>query len=506
MAGNQTIAKNSIYMAIQLVLVLIVSLYTSRVILQVLGVEDFGIYNVVCGFVTMFAFLNTSMNNGIQRFYNYEYGKNGEEGAYRVFNSAIIIQFLLALVIVVLTETIGLWYLYEKMVIPGERFAAAFWIFQFSVMSLVILVMQIPFSASIMAHEKIKYFSIVHMVDAILKLLIALTIPFVPFDKLIGYGFLVFCISLINACLYIIYAKVHFKELKFHFLIDKDLIKSMLSFSGWNLFGSFAGVGKEQGINMILNMFFGPVVNAARGIAYQVTGALKSFVSTVTVSGRPQLTQSYAQGDKERTIGLMFSLCKMSFFVLFIFALPVTIEINYILTIWLGVDSIPEHTHLFVQLVLLTALTNVFSPPTSFVVHATGKMAKYQIITSAFSLTVLPLSYIFLTHGADAEIVFVLNMIITAVGEYISLRVLQSIEYFKLRDFVHFVLKPVVIVILISVPISVIGRFLIQESFIRLVITAILSVISIVGSVYFFALNDSEKALVKSMINKILRK
>lgn len=502
MAGNQTIAKNSIYLAIQLVLVLIVSLYTSRVILQVLGVEDFGIYNVVCGFVAMFAFLNTSMNNAIQRFYNYEFGKNGVDGASKVFNTAILIQVVLALIIIIATESFGLWYLYEKMVIPENRFYASFWIFQFSVISLVFLILQIPFSAAILAHEKMSYYAIVNIIDSILKLGIALAIPYIPGDKLIGYGFLMVVISIINLFLYGIYSRLHFSEIRLKRKFHKSLFKDMLSFSGWNLFGSFAGVGKEQGVNLVLNLFLGPVVNAARGIAYQVAGALQGFVTTVTISGRPQLTQAYAQGDINRTFNLMYSLSKLSFIVLYMFALPVMMEIDYILLIWLG-NNLPSFTSCFVVLVIISAIAGVLNPPTSFVVHATGKMAKYQLYSSIVSIMILPVAYFLLKVGGSAESVFVIGILFNIIGQIVCLLVLKSLVDFSLTDYCNSVIIPIVLVSLSSIVLPYIVKTNMEDGFLRLVIVSIVSVVSVMISAFALALNAEEKKIVKVFINKI---
>lgn len=506
MGDNKKIAKNSIYIGLQLVFVLIVSLYTSRVVLQVLGVEDFGIYNVVCGFVAMFSFLNTSMNNAIQRFYNYEYGKHGVDGATKVFNTAILIQILLAIFIVIATESLGLWYLYEKMVIPQDRFDAAFWIFQFSVISLVFLILQIPFSASILAHEKMSYYAIVNITDAILKLGIALSIPYIDGDKLIGYGFLMVIISVINIALYVGYSRRHFQEIKIKREFHKSLFKDMLSFSGWNLFGSIAGVGKEQGVNMVLNLFFGPVVNAARGIAYQVSGALQGFVTTVTISGRPQLTQSYAQGDIKRTFNLMYSLSKLSFIILFLFSLPVMMEIDYILTIWLGTE-LPPFTGRFVVLVIMSAIAGVLNPPTSFVVHATGKMAKYQSYSSIISLMILPTSYFVLRAGGAAESVFVLGIVFNTINQLVCLLVLKSLVYFSLLEYCKSVILPVVLVAIPSLILPYLAKTNMDEGFLRLLVVTILSVGSVAISAFLLALNTEEKQIVSGFIkNRIDRR
>ena len=252
---NKRIAKNTILLTIKMVLVLFINLYTTRVTLKALGVDDFGIYNVVCGFVSMFIFLNTSMSNGIQRFFNYELGKNGIIGAQRVYITSLAIQALLLIIIIILTETFGLWYLYNQMVIPPDRFDAALWIYHLSIISFVLVIMQVPYNAAIMAHERMNYFAFLGVLDAVLKLVIVLMIPFADVDKLVFYGFLLTMISFLNFVLAYVYSKTHFEEIRFKPLFDKILFKSMLSFSGWNIFGTFSNMMREQGLNMILNLF-----------------------------------------------------------------------------------------------------------------------------------------------------------------------------------------------------------------------------------------------------------
>lgn len=500
--NNKTIAKNTIYLSVQQIIVLFVGLYTSRVILNVLGVEDFGIYNVVCGFVAMFAFLNTSMTNGIQRFYNYEYGKNGEAGAHKVFNVSIYIQAVLCLLILLLTETLGLWYVLEKMVIPETRASAAVWIYQFSIGSLLLLVLQIPYNAAILAHEKMLFFSVLRILDAVLKLVVCFLIQYSAIDKLIYYGFLMLLISLTNWIISYAYVRRNIKEAVFRFVFEKDLFKNMLSFSGWNLFGSFSGVAKSQGINLVLNLFFGPVVNAARGVAYQVLSAIRGFTSTISVSGRPQLMQSYAQGDIQRTFTLMFSLSKVSYMALFFVALPVMLEIDYLLNIWLG-DTVPEQAGLFVVVVIMTGLVDVFNPPTSFVVHATGKMAKYQTVNGLVSLFVIPISYIVLSMGAPAVSALLLSLIFTLFGLFISLFILRSILYFSIRQYVKEVFVPLALITTISSVSTYYVQSLFNEGFLRLVIVTLFSCVIAGSCIYIFGLNSSEKLMVKKLLKNI---
>lgn len=503
--NNQLIAKNTLFLTIRMVVVLVIGIYTSRVLLHTLGVEDFGIYNVVGGFVTMFAFLNTSMNNAIQRFYNYELGKHGEEGARKVYHCSLATQVVIALVVVVLTETLGLWYVYNKLVVPPERLVAAVWVFHSAVISLLFIIIQIPYSAAIMAHEKMDYYAICSVVDVVLKLLIVLSLPLWGYDKLVIYGILMIGISILNFILYFVYANIHFSELHGKYTFKKELFTDIISFSGWNLFGSLSGVTKEQGLGVVLNLFFGPVVNAAQGLAIQVSGGVQSFIVNVTTAARPQLTQSYAQGNITRTINIMFSMSKMSFICLYILALPVMLEVDYLLQLWLG-ETIPNHTNTFVVLVIGYTLVNVFNPPVSFVVHATGKMRNYQLITSLWGLCVLPASYLALRMGAVPEMVFVLNILFVAVGQIICLLILRTLIPFSINKYLRIVIMPCCLLCVCSSIIPFVISRSFSVGFIRLVVVSVISALLVCILSYIIVFNSTERELVKEYAVNLIRK
>lgn len=494
--NNKRIAKNSVFMAIRMVFVLGITLYTTRVILNILGVEDYGVYNVVCGFVSMFAFLNTSMSNGIQRFYNFELGKNGEEGANKVYNTALLIQFILAFVIVALTESFGLWYLHNKMVIPTDRMFAAEWIFQFSILSFLFIIMQAPYTASVMAHERMDFYAIVSVLDAILKLVIVFAIPLFPGDKLIVYGVLFALISVLNFILYYIYCKRNFSEIRFSRIFEKSLFRLMLGFSGWNIFGSLSGVMKEQGINLILNLFFGPVVNAARGVAQQVNGGLQSFVTNITIPVRPQVVQSYALGQQERTMRLTFCVSKLSCCCLFIVALPIMVEIDYVLKIWL-VNNIPAHTPSFIFIVIFTSFILNLNAATSGVVHASGIMKWYQILGGTIGILTVPIAYLVLKYGGSPESALWVVFIMMIIVQTVSLIMLKRIVNFSLYEYTQKVIFPVFSVILTSFWIPLIPHFLLHSGFLRFLIVSIVSIFFTTLIVFCLGLNKKEKDLAK---------
>lgn len=504
-ANNKRIAKNSLFMSIRMVIVLLISLYTMRIVLKVLGVEDYGIYNVVCGFVSMFAMLNTSMSNGIQRFYNFEYGKNGEDGANRVYCLAFYIQLIIAFIVVVLVESIGLWYLYNKMVIPPDRLFAAGWIFQFSVLSLVFVILQAPYNAAIMAHERLDYFAFLGIVDAVLKLGIVFLLPYLPLDQLILYGLLTTSISAFNFALSYMYCKRKFKEIRLRFLFDKLMFRSMLGFSGWNLFGSFSSVMQEQGVNLVINFFFGPIVNAARGVANQINAGIESFVANITVPVRPQIVQSYAKGDSERMMRLMFSVSKLSCCFLLMMAIPVSIEIKYVLQLWLG-DNIPIYAASFTIIILYSSLISNLNSATSNVVHATGKMKHYQFWGTIVKISCVPLSLLILKYHPNPNLALIVVMICRLLGHIVGLFIVRTLVNFSLKDYFLKVVVPILIIFVLSFPISYLPHMLIEEGFLRLTCVTIMSILSVLSTLYFIAFDKGEKRLVVNMVNAFIVK
>ena len=448
-SNNKRIAKNTLFLYLRMILVLVVSLYTTRVVLNALGVVDYGINNVVAGFVSMFAFLNTSMSNGIQRFYNFKLGKEGEESLTKVYNTALLIQGLLAIIVVILLETVGLWYLNTKMVIPIERMPTAQWIYQFSIISLVLVIMQIPFSAAIMAHERMNYYAYVSIIEVGLKLAFALWLPHVKSDKLFVYGCYSLGVGVLNFLLYFVYSKHHFKSIKLQKCFHRDLFKDMLSFSGWNIFGTFAYMLKNQGINVLLNAFFGPVVNAARGVSGMIGSAIQGFSSNIVISFRPQIVQSYAAGNFSRVKSLMYSLSKISYLMLFILSMPVIIELPYILHLWLG-DVIPDYTVSFTMLILINMIISALNAPLTQVIHATGKMRRYQIGTSIVVCSILPISWLFLKGGGSPVTVYIVSLCIICINQVVCMLLLKQVFTYSIKEYLIKVILPCILVSMVS--------------------------------------------------------
>lgn len=505
LSSNKRLAKNSVFLTIRMLVVLAIGLFTTRGVLHALGVEDYGVYNVVCGFVAMFGFLNTSMSKGIQRFFNFELGKHGEIGANKVYCTALYIQILLAAIVVLLTEIFGLWYLHNKMVIPEGRMFAAEWIFQLSILSFVFVIMQAPYTASVMAHEKMDFYAVVSVLDAVLKLGIVLILPILNGDSLIWYGVLISLISVINFLLYFTFSKHNFTEIRFKKGFDSSLFKSMLGFSGWNLFGSFSGVMQEQGINLVMNFFFGPVVNAARGVAAQVNAGLEGFVNNITMPVRPQVVQSYARGDNRRMMNLTFSISKLSCCFLLIMAVPVSIEIDYILKIWLG-ENIPDYAAIFTVIILFGSLISNLNAATSNVVHATGKMKHYQFWGSVVKISSVPISFLILKSYSQPVLALLTVMVCRLTGHIVGLFIVRRLVNLSLKEYVIKVVFPILLVMGISIGLAYPFHYYMEEGFIRLVMVTIVGSISACLSLYYLGLDRNEKQLSLQLFNSVLKK
>lgn len=504
-SNNSRIAKNTLFLYLRMILVLVVSLYTTRVVFNALGVVDYGIHNVVGGFVSMFAFLNTSMSNGIQRFYNFKLGKEGEEALTKVYNMALLIQGLLAIIVVLLLETVGLWYLNTKMVIPIERMPTARWIYQFTVVSLVFLIMQIPYSAAIMAHERMNYYAYVSIIEVGLKLAFALWLPHVKYDKLFVYG--CYCLggNILNFLLYYLYSKHQFKSIKLQKFFHKDLFKDMLSFSGWNIFGPFAYMLKGQGVSVLLNVFFGPIVNAARGVSGMVGNAIKGFSSNIVISFQPQIVQSYAEGNLSRVKSLMYSLSKISYLMLFMLSMPVAIELPYILHLWLG-DVIPDYAVSFTMLMLINMIISSLNTPLTQVVHATGKIRNYQIGTSIVICSILPISWLFLKGGGSPVIVYIVSLCLICINQVIGLLLLKQVFPYSIKEYLKSVILPCFLVSIVAIIVPIVLHYFISPSFLRLILVIISGMGGVILSSYLVALNAYERAMVIGFVEKKIKK
>ena len=497
---TKRIAKNTLMLYFRQILIMIVSLYTVRVVLNTLGAEDYGIYNVVAGVVTMFSFLSSSMATASQRYFSFALGQNDSEQLKKYFSMSFTIYCLIALIVLVLAETVGLWFVTQKLVIPVERQTAAFWIYQASVFSMICTILTVPFMASIIAHEDMNIYAYVSIIEVVLKLGIVFLLPLFAIDKLIFYGLLMAGVVFINTAIYRTICVKKYVECKFSFFWEKSLFKELVSYTGWNMFGSAVGVFKNQIVNIILNQFFNPVVNAARGIAAQVNSAVNSFAQNFSTAVKPQIIKNYASGEKEKMLQLMFRSCKATFLLMFVFALPLILEMPYVL------KNVPEYAVLFTILALVDALIDTISYPLMAAAQATGKIKLYQAVVGGVLLLNAPIAFVVLTFGAAPYSVFIVSISITFIAFIVRLFILKRLIDFSFWQFIGKVFLPVVFCALISFVIPYLVRNMMNSGFIRLCVTVVVSVICVALSGYFVALSKNEKqwivGIVKSKLGK----
>ena len=423
-SGNKRIAKNTLLLYLRMAVVLLVSLYTTRVVLQNLGVVDYGIYNVICGFVLLFGFLNSTLSSSINRYYNYEIGQGKDGKVNDVYNNALRIQALLAIILFVVIEIVGVWYINNKMVIPIERLTTSNWIFHFSLLSLILTIFQSPYIAAILAYERMNYYALVSIVDVFLKLIIAVVISLTNADRLWLFGLLSMLVSALNFIMYAGYVKLYFKHLFFIKSTDTNQFKSMLSFSFWSLLNPLAYTGRSQGCNIVLNFFFGPISNAAYAITNQVASGIDSFIGAVSVASRPQIIQSYSQGEYSRTEQLFFSTSKIMYAMIALLVVPIAFNINFILNIWIG-DNVPKYTSIFCIWILAVKLVDSLNPSVTNLIMATGKIKRYMTASSIIIMSIIPLSIaVFFSYNNPVSM-FVIMFVCTCINQISSIIILH---------------------------------------------------------------------------------
>ena len=506
--NNKRIAKNTLLLYFRMLFMMVVSLYTSRVILNALGVEDFGIYNVVGGVVAMFSVISGSLSAAISRFITYELGKGDQSKLNKIFSASVTIQLLLSLIIVVLIESVGVWFLNAKMTIPAERMTAANWVLQFSIITFVINLISVPYNAAIIAHERMSAFAYISILEAVGKLAIAFSIMVSPIDRLIFYAILMCVVAVVVRLTYGHYCKKHFTECTYHFHWDKDILMKMFGFAGWNFIGATSGILRDQGGNIVINLFCGPSVNAARGIANQVNAAITGFVTNFMTALNPQITKSYAVGDKDYMMTLIFQGARLSFYMLLLLSLPIIINTHYILVMWLKL--VPEHAVLFVQLILVFAMSESISNPLITAMLATGNIRNYQIIVGGLQLMNLPVSYILLRMGYIPETVLIVAIIISQCCLAARLYMLKGMIGLSPVKYLRKVYLNVIGVAILSVIVPMFLSKEMDESFLSFFAITLISLLLTAMVIFFVGCNKKERALVKSKVivvkNKIIRR
>lgn len=505
MADNKRIAKNTMFLYFRMFLIMGVSLYTSRVILQALGVEDYGIYNVVGGIVTMFSFLNGSLGAATSRYITFELGRKDYEKLNKIFNVALVTHIFIGLIIVVLAETIGLWFFYNKMIIPDNRLDAAFWVYQISILSSMITLTQVPYNATLIAHENMKVYAYVGMVEVIIKLLIVYLLVIAPFDKLIFYAILLFLLNVGLITFYRIYCIKRYQESHINICKDKALYKDMFKYAGSDLIGNVSVLAQGQGLNLLLNVFFGPVVNAARAVAYQVQGAVTQFGNNFMTAVRPQIIKLYAQGEVKEMFKLVYLSSNFSFYLMWLLILPLCLEADYVLSLWLG--EYPDHSVTFLVLVFILCLIQTLKTPRTIVLHATGKLLLANVVVGTLLCGAFPLAYVFLKMGGEPESVFWAANITMLLSEFVSVFILRKYVEYNIADYllnVHFRCA-VVTAVSFVIPYLVYNRFM-EPSFLRLVLTCCITTISIIATVWAIGMNKDMRQKVASFIKSKLHR
>jgi len=498
------IAKNTLLLYVRMLLAMVIGFYTSRIILTELGVSDFGIYEVVGGLVGMFGVLNISMANTTSRFITVAIGKNDLADLRQVFSTALTIHLLLGILFVLLAEPVGLWFLKQKMQIEPERIGAAIWVFHCTVAASFFSIVNVPYSAMIISYERINIYAYFSLIDLFLRLGAVLLLPYYAIDKLKLYAVLLLAVQISMQLIYWQYCFRNFQESHGGPTWKKARFKTMSSFAGWSLFGDSSVLMFSQGINILLNIFFGSTVNAARGLAMQAQSVVSRFIGSFQTAINPQLVKSYAKGDYTYMHKLLYASSKFSFFLFLLLAIPVFFEAHQLLFLWLKI--VPEYTVTFLRIILFISLLDCLANPLIISVKATGKIKKYQTILGSLLLSVVPISYLFLKLGFPPESVFFVHFCVALTGQWVRVVLARSLIGLSLGDYASkIVLRCVVGLLLVSVIPGMI-YFAFDESLGRLFAISVTTVLCILVVVYFFVSGRDEKKWIMERLRlKVIR-
>ena len=503
-SNNKRIAKNTLLLYFRMLFLMFIGLFTSRINLQSLGVDNFGIYNVVGGVVAMLSVLTGSLGVAISRDITFEIGRGDKERLNKVFSSAVTIQLFMSILVIIIAEVVGVWFLNNKMVIPADRLYAANWVLQFSTASFVLTLISVPYNACIIAHEKISVFAYITIYEAIMKLVIAYSVFVTPIDKLITYAALLLFLSLSMRIIYGIYCSRKFEECHYRFVFDKDLLKHMGGFAGWTMFGNLAYVGYSQGLNILLNLFFGPSVNAARGVAMQVNEKVSAFCTNFQMALNPQITKSYAANDLKRMHSLVYASSKYSFFMLLLLSLPIMIEAPSILHYWLGV--VPDHTVWFVRLIFMILMVDATANPLTVGVQANGNIKVYQIIVGSILLLIVPISYVALKMGCIPEGVFIVHLSVVILAQCVRIYMVRNMIQLSVSEYIKKVIVKIGLVVATATILPLLLHSYLQSDFMSMILVCLVSMINVMVSVYALGLTVEERIKVYDKVSTIILK
>ena len=496
--NNKRIAKNTLLLYVRTLLIMAISLYTSRVILNTLGVEDYGIYNVVGGVVAMFSLLSNSLSNAISRFITFELGRGDIKRLGLIFSTSVNIQLGLSLLIMIFGAVVGGWFLNTQMNIPEGRMVAANWVLYCSLLMFCINLVSAPYYACIIAYERMAAFAYISILEASLRLLICYLIVVSPFDKLISYAILLVIVALIIRFVYGVYCNRHFEECHYRFVYDRSLLKQMGSFAGWQFLPNGCWLFNTQGVNILINIFFGVTLNAARGVATQVDGAIQQFVNNFMTAVNPQITKDYAAGRIKEMFTLVCRGAKFSYFLLMLLAIPVMLETEYVLTLWL--KTVPDHTVVFLRLTIIGSMLNMLGGTGLTACMATGNIKRYSIWIASVGVLVFPFTWVAFECGLPAESTYIIFIMVYIGVNVARLYIMKGLLHFPPVLFVRKVIVPIFIVTLVAVilPLIVVNSF--APSFWRLCLTVVVSLISSLITILLIGLTSGERNTVTKKV------
>lgn len=500
-ADNKRIAKNTMFLYFRMILIMGITLYTSRVVLNRLGVNDYGLYNVVGGIVTLFSLFSSALTGAITRFLTFELGKKDGQ-VQRIFAASITILLLVGLLVSILVETGGIWFVNNKMQIAPGRISAAHVVLQCSIITFVVNILAIPYNALILAHEKMAAFAYISLIEASLKLGIAFFLYLNLFDNLKTYAILMAVVAILVRWCYSFYSSHHFSEGNFEIRFDKEIFRKILSFTGWTCIGGSASILNGQGVNMLLNVYWGTVVNAARGLAVQVNTAVGQFSSNFMAAVNPQIIKKYAGGNEAGMISLVYQSSKYAFLLMYIIALPILIETESILRIWLG--NYPKYTTIFIRLVLIQSLIESLCLSLQTANQAIGKVKWYQIIAGGILMLNFPISWVGLHFGLSPVWVYIVGIAISILGVFARLLVMRHISAISIRMFLKKVIFSCVLVGIISAVIPLASLFYLRQYTYSFIFNIALSILSVCITVWLIGIGPEEKILISSKIKSIL--
>lgn len=489
--NNKRIVKNSIYLYVRMVLLMFINLYTSRVVLQSLGVEQYGLYNAVGGFISMFSMVSAALSTAISRYLAYTIGEKNPLKLKKVFSTSLIIQIVLCFAFAFLMETLGLWFLNTKMTIPDDKYLAANWVFQFSVITFIINLLSVPYNAVLIAHEKMQAFAGIGVYEGSAALGIALLLKYSPFDTLIFYSFLMCCVALSTRFLYGIYCKRNFNECSFSFSLDFSLLKEVLGFASWNFIGVISGVLRTQGINVLFNVYLGTIVNAAYGLAMQVLNAVNKFSGSFYTAVHPQITKYYAAGNYEAANSLVCRSSRFAFYLLMLLCIPILWETHFLFYLWL--EDIPEQTIILTRIILLLTLIESFSQPMIYLMLATGKIKRYQLVVGGLNLLNFPVVWLFLQLGYSAAIAQISTVVFSCFALVVRLHMLHGMVNFPVSFFIKEALGKSFIVFVLSCAFPAILTKTMPMCWNRFLLNIIVAEFVAVGMILVAGLNRSEQ-------------